>query len=172
MEATQLAENAAEAQFDIEILFRLHYRRVVRVIARVVRDQAQAEDVAVELFFKLWRRGAECPEGTLYRAAGRVAIDHLRREVRRTRYERATRFFVTPPTPEQIHSASQERECVRRVLASIDRRKAALLLLRSDGFTYDELASVFDLSPSSVGTLLSRAQETFRKEYVKRYGER
>lgn len=106
----------------------------------------------------------------LYRAAGRVAIDHLRREVRRARYERAVRIFADPPTPEQLHSAGEARERVRRALASIDRRRAAMLLLRSDGFSYDELASAFDLNPASVGALLSRAQQTFRKEYVRRYG--
>jgi RNA polymerase sigma-70 factor (ECF subfamily) len=45
-----------------------------------------------------------------------------------------------------------------------------MLLLRSHGFSYGELASILDLNSASVGTLLSRAQQAFRKEYVKRYG--
>jgi RNA polymerase sigma-70 factor (ECF subfamily) len=46
-----------------------------------------------------------------------------------------------------------------------------LLLLRSHGLSYGELASALHLNPASVGTLLSRAQDAFRKEYIKRYGE-
>ena len=57
------------------------------------------------------------------------------------------------------------------VLSAIARRQAQLLVLRSDGFSYDELASTLDLNPASVGTLLARAQQAFRKEYIKRYGE-
>ena len=47
----------------------------------------------------------------------------------------------------------------------------ALLLLRADGLSYDETAAALNLNPSSVGTLLARARQAFRKEYVKRYGE-
>ena len=57
------------------------------------------------------------------------------------------------------------------MLASISRRRAELLVLRSDGLSYAELASALKLRAGSVGTLLSRAQQAFRKEYVKRYGD-
>jgi RNA polymerase sigma-70 factor (ECF subfamily) len=60
---------------------------------------------------------------------------------------------------------------VRAVLASMPRRDAELLLLRSDDMSYEELAAALSLNPASVGTLLSRARQAFRKEYVKRYGE-
>jgi RNA polymerase sigma-70 factor (ECF subfamily) len=33
------------------------------------------------------------------------------------------------------------------------------------------VASVLGMNPASVGTLLSRAQHAFRKEYIKRYGK-
>jgi RNA polymerase sigma-70 factor (ECF subfamily) len=45
------------------------------------------------------------------------------------------------------------------------------LLLRSNGLSYEEVANALELNPASVGTLLSRAQQAFRKEYIKRYGE-
>jgi RNA polymerase sigma-70 factor, ECF subfamily len=57
------------------------------------------------------------------------------------------------------------------VLAAVAPRQGELLALRSQGLSYDELASVLNLNPASVGTLLSRAQKAFRKEYIKRYGE-
>jgi len=57
------------------------------------------------------------------------------------------------------------------VLAALDSRQAELLLLRSSGLSYEEVAAALDLNPASVGTLLSRAQQSFRKEFIKRYGE-
>jgi RNA polymerase sigma-70 factor (ECF subfamily) len=47
-----------------------------------------------------------------------------------------------------------------------------LLVLRSQGFSYEELAATLNLNPASIGTLLSRAQHAFRKEYTRRYGTR
>jgi RNA polymerase sigma-70 factor (ECF subfamily) len=75
------------------------------------------------------------------------------------------------PTPEQLHAVTQEQEQVRSILTSLDPAQAELLLLRASGFSYDELASALDFSPSSIGTLIVRAQKEFRKEYVRRYGE-
>ncbi len=68
-------------------------------------------------------------------------------------------------------SAKQDEERVRAVLAAMPRRQAEMLLLRSQGFDYAELAAALDLNPVSIGKLLSRAQQAFRKEYVNRYGK-
>ena len=46
---------ADEAPFDLDAIFRAQYERIARVIARVVRDPARAEELAVEVFLKLWR---------------------------------------------------------------------------------------------------------------------
>ncbi len=73
--------------------------------------------------------------------------------------------------PEQLHSASEQQERVRAILSAIDPRQAQFLLLRSQDFTYDEIAAILNLNPASIGTLLIRAQQSFRKEYIKKYGQ-
>jgi RNA polymerase sigma-70 factor, ECF subfamily len=75
-------------------------------------------------------------------------------------------------TPEELHAAGEEQHRVRTVLSAIHPRQAELLLLRSDDLSYGEVAAAMDLNPASLGTLLSRAQQSFRKEYIKRYGEK
>ena len=154
-----------EARFDLDTIFRAQYERIARVIARVVRDPARAEELAVEVFLKLWRNPQAQDgntEGWLYRVAVRTGLDELRRQTRQTRYERLLGFVRRVPTPEEIHAANQEQERVRLVLSVIAPRQAELLLLRSNGLTYDEVACALDLNPASVGTLLSRAQHAFR----------
>jgi RNA polymerase sigma-70 factor, ECF subfamily len=164
----------SEGRFDFEAIFRAEYARVARVIQGVVHDRARAEELAVEVFVKLWRspkaRGGKA-EGWLYRAAIRRALDELRRRERRGRYERLFGFLKPVPTPEELRAATEEQDRVRGVLSAMEARRAELLLLRGQGLSYEELASALDLNPASVGTFLSRAQEAFRKEYVKRYGK-
>jgi RNA polymerase sigma-70 factor, ECF subfamily len=168
-----------ETRIDLETIFQAQYKRMCRVIARVLRDPARAEELAVEVFLK-WSRHSKAhgggAEGWLYRTAVREALDELRRQTHRARYERLFAFIPSgkvrgSPTPEDVRAAKEDQETVRVVLGAIDRRQAQLLLLRSEGFSYDELASTLALNPTSVGTLLVRAQQTFRKEYIKRYGE-
>ncbi len=165
---------AGEAPFDFEATFRAQYERIARVIRRVVHDPARAEELAVEVFLKLWRSPiaqGEKAEAWLYRSAVRKGLDELRRRTRRVRYESLLGFVRAVPNPEEIRAAAEEQERVRLVLALIEPRHAELLLLRSQDLSYDELASVLDLNPASIGTLLSRAQQAFRKEYIKRYGK-
>jgi RNA polymerase sigma factor (sigma-70 family) len=164
---------ASQQDVDLETLFGEHYGRIAGVIARVVRDPARAEELAVEVFLKLPRRirTQENPGAWLYRTGVRAALDELRRQTRRQHYERLSRFIGRPQTPEEIHAASEEREGVRGTLSALSRRHAELLLLRLDGLGYMELASALHLNPASVGTLLSRAQQAFRKEYIKRHGK-
>jgi RNA polymerase sigma-70 factor (ECF subfamily) len=128
----------------------------------------------VEVFWKLWRSpNAQGPNtrGWLYRAAVRVALDELRKQMRREKYERLFGLSRRVETPEELEAASQQQRHIRDVLASLARRQAELLLLRGDGLSYQDIAQALELNPASVGTLLSRAQEAFRKEYIRRYGK-
>ena len=168
--------NTGIAQADIEALFLAHYGRVARLIGRVVRDRGRSEELAVEVFLKLWRNQkaqSENVEGWLYRVAVRVAVDELRRRARREHYEHLLAWVRPKPeprTPEAIHFSGEEQERVRRVLGQLGSRQAQFLLLRSQDFTYDEMATILSVSQASIGTLLGRAQKSFRKEYIKRYG--
>ena len=168
-----------EAKFDLETIFYAPYERISRVIAGVTRDPARAEELAVEVFLK-WSRnpkaqGEKAP-GWLYRTAVRTGLNELRHQIRRGRFEGLFGFIMSgpsrqPATPEDVRAAKEDQGKVRSVLSVMKRRQAELLILHSHGLSYDELASTLDLNPASVGTLLSRALQAFRKEYIERYGE-
>ncbi|HEY7189217.1 MAG TPA: sigma-70 family RNA polymerase sigma factor [Vicinamibacterales bacterium] len=174
-EATTATDESPADTFDFEAVFHTHYRRVARVIVRVIQDPSRAEELAVEVFWKLWRhpsaQGPQCA-GWLYRSASRVALDELRKRARREKYERWFGFHTTPAgDPERSHATGEERTRIRTVLAALRSQDAQLVALRSEGLSYEELADALTLNPSSIGTMLRRAQEAFRKEYVKRYGD-
>jgi RNA polymerase sigma-70 factor, ECF subfamily len=159
---------------DFESLFHAHYARIARVIVRVVRDPARAEDLAVDVFWKFWRKPPREQNGSeggwLYRAAVRLALDEVRKQARKSRRESQAERGVSP-TPEDVRAAAEQADRVTQILISLESRQAELLLLRTDGLSYADIAVALDLNPASVGTLIRRAQQAFRKEYVRKYGQ-
>ena len=157
-----------------EAIFEAQYEPVSRAIARIIHDSGRAEELAVDVFWKLLRNPraqGEHAGGWLHRTAVRLALDELRRRARRERYEKLMAWAGRPLQPDEIFAALEEQGRVRSVLAGLAPRHAELLLLRHDGASYGELAGSLGIHEASVGQLLSRAQQAFRKEYVKRYGE-
>jgi RNA polymerase sigma-70 factor (ECF subfamily) len=65
---------------------------------------------------------------------------------------------------------AEKRARVRAVLASLRRWQAQILILRSSGLSYAELAQALEIKASSVGTMLIRAETEFQKQYVRLYG--
>ena len=167
-----------DAGLDLETIFLAQYERIARVIAGIIKDPARAEELAVEVFLK-WERTphahGEGAEGWLYRTAVRIGLNELRRNALRSRYERLLGFLARgksgESTPDEIYAAQEEEHRVRLVLSVLEPRQAELLLLRSQDLSYQELAAALRLHPASVGTLLRRALDAFRNEFVNRYGK-
>ena len=97
-----------------------------------------------------------------------MALDELRKQLRREKYERLFSFGRSPRTPEELYLQNEEQRRVRLVLARLQKKDSELLVLRSNDLSYEEIARALGLNPSSIGTLLRRAEEAFRKEYVRR----
>jgi RNA polymerase sigma-70 factor, ECF subfamily len=170
----ELSDAAVTNTEGLDAIFRAHYERITRVIGRVIHDQARAEELAVEVFLKGWRNPqahGEHAEGWLYRTSVREALDELRRQTGRSRFERLFSFVrESPPTPDHLYAVNAEHDRVRTVLGALNRRHAELLLLWSQGLSYREIAVSLAVNSNYFGSLVGRAQEAFRKEYLKRYG--
>ena len=165
-----------ERQWDLETLFRARYERVAKVIAGIIRDPGRAEELAVEVFLR-WQRTDESrrenAEGWLYRVALRIALNELRRQELRARCENVLGWIYrgrSEATPHEILAAREDRKKIHAVLTGMKASQAELLLLRCNDFSYQEIAAMLNLNPASVGTLLSRAMDAFRKEFNKRFG--
>jgi RNA polymerase sigma factor (sigma-70 family) len=162
---------------DFDTLFDTTYRRLARLLYRVTGDTGRAEEIASEAFLRLHRqrfRTIRNVEGWLYRTGLRLALDHLKKERRRARYEAlaAVSGLATSPAdnPDAVLELVEERRCLRQALGALKSDQVALVLLRAEGFTYSELAAQLQLNPTSVGAMLGRAEEALRKEYLKRHG--
>lgn len=172
---TKRAESAAskfEAKF--EALFLEHWAAVYRILRRLVSDPAEAEDLALEAFMRLYRQNQKQAEiqnagGWLYQVATRLGLNSIRDWKRREQYELAAGRYALEQTPQlspaDILAQEEEHRQVRLVLARMNERQAQLLILRHSGFSYKEIASALNLAPASIGPLLVRAEREFKKQY-------
>ena len=172
-----LLERIQQGDTDsFETLFYRHYDRVYGLLYRLVGSRAEAEDLAQEVFVKLYRHTSrrrifrpakqQNISAWLYRVATNAGYDALK--TRKRRWERDTMLLPDPegtPGAEQSVAQREEQALVRAALARLPQRQAQLLLLRQMGFSYAECAAACDVAPGSVGTLLSRAAAAFRKEF-------
>ena len=157
---------------DFEAVFHQQWGRLCAALYHFTGDRAEAEDLALEAFVQLWQRPPERADnlgGWLYRVATRLGLNHLRSTARRDRYEQealAERLTQSGPAgmDDEVEER-QERARVRAVLTQMDERQARLLLMRHAGFSYQEIGAALGLNPSSIGTLLNRAEQTFEKQY-------
>ena len=93
------------------------------MIARVIRDPARAEELAVEVLWKFWRTPraqGEQAGGWLYRTAVRTGLNELRSRLRSNRHERMSDATPGAPDPEQVRAAAEMQEHVRAVLGALD----------------------------------------------------
>ncbi|MBI4788374.1 MAG: sigma-70 family RNA polymerase sigma factor [Chloroflexi bacterium] len=168
-EHMRVNQEAQSKRAEFEAAFFQHYTRVYGVLFRLIGDKAEAEDLTLETFWRLWQqppRRADNLGGWLYRVATRLGYNALRAAKRRTRYEDAAlRDAAVSPDPAREAERSDERASVRAALSQMSERDAQLLLLRHSGLSYNDIAAALGVSPNSVGTLLTRAEEEFEKLY-------
>jgi RNA polymerase sigma-70 factor (ECF subfamily) len=173
------------AAFDV--LLAKYRKQIVHFMFRMVHNQAVAEELAQEVFLRVYRSRetyrAEARFSTwLYRIATNLGVNHARD----TRHERtASTVYLdeadsetgtTPDVADMTPSAEaemlrQERmKAIRQhVMALPERQKTAVLMHKYQGMDYRQIGEVLKLSESATKSLLFRAYQTLReklKEFV------
>ena len=158
------------------------YRKpIVNFMFRMVRNQAVAEELAQEVFLRVYRSResyrAEAKFTTwLYRIATNLGVNYARD----TRYERAAQNVYldqadpeTGTTPDvadsrptvELEMVKDERlRAIRQhVFALPERQRAAVLMHKYQGMDYKQIGEVLKLSESATKSLLFRAYQTLRE---------
>lgn len=152
-------------------LFKREFPRLFRYLDRLSGEPDLAADLAQEAFVRLNDRGELPDHPPLWLIT--VALN-LFRNVKTTRSRRRRLFTATQvdatladpsPDPAETVQAEETRAQVRRAIDRLDDRDRQLLLLRAEGYSYRDMASVLGLNENSVGTLLARAKRAFREAY-------
>ena len=151
-------------------LFRRLYADVATFALRLTDDRELAEEVAQDIFVRLWLGRAEVsrdadPRAYLFRAARNRVIDRVRhRDVRRlTESDVAATYDRPPTTPSQNLEHAETRERYARTLRALPPRcREVFLLSRDGGLTHPQIAEALGLSVKTVEAHVGRALRQLR----------
>lgn len=155
--------------------------RVQRLIARIVRDDAMAEDLAQETFIRAYRalpgfRGDAKFYTWLYRIAVNTAKKYLIRQKRNPVVHESALATgrgdgdgdnmleqlaeVSPETPETQYAARQIAQAVNAAMNELpDELREALMLREIEGLSYDDIAVAMHCPIGTVRSRIYRARE-------------
>ena len=152
---------------DLTELFEQYYGSLVRMLYRRTGDRDRAEDLAQETFARAVAAPPNNPRPWLFAVALNLVREDGRRAVRQGRRLELLRTDDRPEEgPETDLDRNDRRAGVRAALATLSERDREALLLKAEGFNYDEIAATLGLSKGAVGTTLARA----RRRLVEAYG--
>jgi RNA polymerase sigma-70 factor (ECF subfamily) len=145
-----------------------HLARVVGFARRTLGDRTEAEDVAQDVFLRLWRQAPRWRPGgaRLSTWLHTVALNLCRDRLARRRETHVDELPEVPDPgaspPAQVHGR-EVRVAVTRVLQELPlQQRAAIVLCHYQGFGNAEAALVLDVSVEAVESLLARGRRTLR----------
>jgi RNA polymerase sigma-70 factor (ECF subfamily) len=163
-----LAPTQPAVDRSFERLYRAHVQDVYRYSLMVLRNTADAEDVAQTTFMKAYRailRGERPrhPRRWLITIAHNTCRTRFRDEKRRPQeVELDEQFTEAVASPEDDDVDVQE--LVKALGALSFNQRAALVMRELEGRSYDEIAELLEISGSAVETLLFRARRALREQ--------
>ncbi len=171
-DAELVAAVAAGDAASFEQLVKKYERPVLNTIYRYVGDRAAAEDVAQEVFLKVWRRlGTFKRRSTfstwLYRLVANQCINFRDRRAKR----RAEPLSDSVPDGRADLHERFERETTSRLVREAvrelpGRQRLALILSKFEGRSYREVAEIMGVSLSSAESLIFRAKQNLKKRLL------
>jgi len=152
-----------------EALVRKHLPKMVGLARRMLNDGAEAEDVAQEVFLRVWREaprwrpGAAKFETWMHRVALNLCYDRMRR--RREKSDPDAGMAVADPAPlaSEAWLAQQRAATVRAALSALpERQRAAIALVHFQELTNIAAAEALEISVEALESLLARGRRAMK----------
>ena len=152
-----------------EALVRRHLPRMLALARRMLNDAVEAEDVAQDLFLRVWRQAPHWRQGAakfetwMRRVALNLCYDRLRRGRERVDANAGLELADGAPSPSQAWLERQRAEMVRAALARLPvRQQAAIALVHFQEVSNIEAAAALEVSVDALESLLARARRTLK----------
>jgi RNA polymerase sigma-70 factor (ECF subfamily) len=159
------------------LLLAKHRAPVIHFLYRMIQNQAVAEELAQEVFLRVYRSRASYEPTAkfttwLFRIASHVALNHIRDGKHERNQESldqdsdegmSRQVASTGPTVEQQMLREARFEEIRRTIQLLPaKQRAAVLMHKYEEMEYAQIAAALECSESAVKSLLFRAYETLR----------
>lgn len=145
-----------------------HLDRVVRLAERLMASRADAEDVAQEVFVRVWRHARNWKSGNarystwLHRVAVNLCQDRLRKR-REVDLDAVAEMPTEEPGAEQLMNRKTVARRVAEALSELpERQRIAITLCHFEGMGNKEAAEVMDVSVEALESLLARGRRTLK----------
>ena len=154
-----------------------YQHKVFGVALRMVKNRAEAEEIAQEVFLRAHRaaddfRGEAKLSTWLYAIASRLCLNHLASGERRRGHEgeeTLTRLASGHATPVDQLERSELESALHRAIAELpDERRIVVVLRDLEGLSYEEIATALALPLNTVRSRLHRARMDL-KEKLERF---
>jgi len=151
-----------------EAFVSLKLGRILALARRMLGDAAEAEDVAQEVFLRVWRHAAEWRPGAarfdtwMHRVALNLCYDRLRRR-REQPYADPPDSPDPGPGPDRGLEASDVADAVAAAMAKLPhRQREAIVLCHYQELGNIEAAELMGVSVEALESLLARARRNLR----------
>jgi len=150
-------------------LMQRHLPRMLRLARRMLNDESEAEDVAQELFLRVWRHAAAWQPGSakfetwMHRVAMNLCYDRLRKRRETTMDEMPEREDEAPGPAGILHAAQVSGRVGQAMAALPERQRAAIVLCHYQGLSNAEAADLLDVSVDALESLLARGRRGLKK---------
>ena len=148
-----------------EQVVRLREAQVLRTAYRILGNWADAEDVAQEVFLRLYRHGLGFQNdavlgGWLYRVTVNLCLDRARS---RRPTEELAELASQDASPESAASGEERKRRLMRALAALPAKERAAVVLREiEGLSTGEVAAILGSSEGTVRSQISQALSRLR----------
>lgn len=163
------------------LLIETHQLRVIGTVAKMLGDDTDAEDIAQQVFIRIWNSAARYQPTAkfttwLFKITRNLVFNELRRRKRHPamplegRDDEPERQFADPgsPSPAATMLDGELQDAIQKAIDSLpETQRMAVVLRRYEELSYEEIAEVLKLSVPAVKSILFRARADLRERLQK-----
>jgi len=160
-----------EQRFDkgqFRLVFDQYYYPIRNFIYYKLGDADLAEDIAQEVFLKVWDKRDEIILPTiksyLYAIANNLAINHFKSARKRFEFQLKNKERITSESPEYLMEANEFASQLQEAIKALpESQRVVFLMNRIDELTYNEISYRLNISVKAVEKRMQKALEKLRE---------
>ena len=168
-----------------EELVRTHQKRVLSVVAGILRWNEDVEDIGQQVFLKVFLAlkrfdGRSSFSTWLYKIAVNETYDYLRKKKARKlvyeadlseEQEERLESYVPAEQRSAAHEHTEAQQAVERLLAELAPEERLMIVLKEvEGYSVEEISAALGMNPNTVKVRMFRARRRLTEMYRRRYG--